>query len=156
MSLSTWRAWSARRCTMSSIPVIASAARREPWAWKIWPQACTSSSWIAARVRASPSRRAPAPPDKLHCTARPRTLLGRELEQNSQKMPTEPTKLPRKVLQAGKCTSASSVVQDGVIEQLVFPDLCWLLLLLVSCFGQGGWGTRDTTRGVAARFSRAV
>ena len=141
---------------MSSIPVTASMAKRRPCAWKISPQACTSSSWIAARVRASPRRRAPAPPDKLHYTAKSSTLLGREQEPKTQHRPTKLTTLPRKVLQAGTCTGASAAVEDGVIQHFMLPDLCWLLPLLVSCFAQGGRAAGDTTRAVAGRFSRAV
>lgn len=68
MSLSTWRAWSASCLTTSRMPVRTSGFSRLLCTWKISPQACTKSSCTAARVRASPSRLAPAPDDKLHCT----------------------------------------------------------------------------------------
>ena len=68
MSLSIWRAWSASCLTTSRMPVRTSGFSRLLCTWKISPQACTKSSCTAARVRASPSRLAPAPDDKLHCT----------------------------------------------------------------------------------------
>ncbi len=68
-SESTARPWSATRCSTSSMALVVARLRRCPCTVKISPQACTSSSWMAARVRTSASLRAPAPSDRDHCKA---------------------------------------------------------------------------------------